>query len=308
MIKLYRSLVIISIFIFSSCGLVQKELNPFDPLHAYFDSSYDLVHADVPRGHMKRVMVPRPQIENEAIESFSKNIFCNDKEVGFERNRDQLALYISAPYEHDEDIFSCHFRYSLKGDQEFYEYPFMQVLISPYEFESERLNVDRRHVELSEEDLERWQNERKELERVYSELEVDKSYFSKSFERPLNSVITSTYGRERVFNNDVSSWHNGIDFRAWYDTPIPSSNRGRVVFAGDLFFNGLTVIIDHGLGIVTLYCHLNELKVEVGDIVPQGHIIGLSGNTGRTTAPHLHWGVKVAGNWINGFSLTDTNL
>ncbi len=295
------------VLFFTSCAH-HKEIDIFDPLHAYFGEGFELQHSKVDRGHMERVLINRPNLDPELAALFTKKIFCNEQEVGFKRKGDKLALYLSAPYHYDEDVFSCYYQFTLNDQKRSYSYPFMQVLIRPYEFESERLNVDRRHVELSDEDLQRWESERDELERVYSELEVHRSYFTEPFKRPLNSVITSTYGRERVFNDNVSSWHNGIDFRAWYDTPIPASNRGRVVFAGDLFFNGLTVIIDHGLGIVTLYCHLNEIKVEVGDIVPKGKIIGLSGNTGRTTAPHLHWGVKVAGNWINGFSLTDIEM
>lgn len=85
--------------------------------------------------------------------------------------------------------------------------------------------------------------------------------------------------------------------------PIPVTNRGKVVFAGNLFYTGNVVIIDHGLNIFSLYGHLSKIKAQVGDIVNQGDIVGLAGMTGRVSGPHLHWGIKINGHNVDGFSL-----
>jgi murein DD-endopeptidase MepM/ murein hydrolase activator NlpD len=85
--------------------------------------------------------------------------------------------------------------------------------------------------------------------------------------------------------------------------PIPVSNRGKVSLAKDLFYTGFTVIVDHGLDIFSVYAHLSEVSVSENQIVEQGAIIGKSGNTGRTSGPHLHWGIKIHGHWVDGFSL-----
>ena len=127
--------------------------------------------------------------------------------------------------------------------------------------------------------------------------------FSEPFMRPLKTKITSNFGYKRVFNNKKDSWHSGTDLRAAIGTKIPAANRGIVRFAGELFFNGGTVILDHGLGVYTMYCHLSKVLVQEGEVVPKGAIIAKSGNTGRSTGPHLHWGTKVNGYWVDSISM-----
>ena len=134
---------------------------------------------------------------------------------------------------------------------------------------------------------------------------ADTPYFNQPFKAPLDSFITSIYGNKRVYNNDHKSQHLGTDYRAAVGVPIPSVNRGKVLFAGDLFYTGGTVIIDHGMDIFTVYGHLSAVKTEAGKIVEPGEIVGLSGSTGRSSGPHLHWGVKIHGHYVNGYSLID---
>jgi hypothetical protein len=111
------------------------------------------------------------------------------------------------------------------------------------------------------------------------------------------------FGQRRVYNTTVASIHAGVDIGAPAGTRTIAANAGRVVLAGDLFFSGHTVIIDHGLGVFTYYCHFSKLMVRRGDLVKKGDIIALVGSTGRSTGPHLHWSVRIGSARVDPFSL-----
>jgi murein DD-endopeptidase MepM/ murein hydrolase activator NlpD len=108
------------------------------------------------------------------------------------------------------------------------------------------------------------------------------------FTVPIAGESGTNFGHRRVFNGQPRAPHAGADLKATTGTPIHSTNRGRVVLAKNLFFTGNTVILDHGLGIYSLYAHLSRIDVAVGTIVTNGQLIGLAGATGRVTGPHLH--------------------
>ncbi len=181
------------------------------------------------------------------------------------------------------------------------------ILITSYKvvdkkFSSERIHVDRKRVFISKKDRARVNKEQVFLNSNYfNPSEV--SLISDSFILPLDSFVTSIYGTRRVFNKKKFTKHLGTDFRAAIGTDIPATNSGRVVVSRDLFYTGFTVTIDHGLGIFTVYGHLSKLLVKEGDMVKRGQVIALSGNTGRTSGPHLHWGIKIHGDYIDGNSL-----
>ncbi len=119
------------------------------------------------------------------------------------------------------------------------------------------------------------------------------------FKQPLEGIITSLFGHRRFFNGQPRSPHSGLDIAAETGTPVAAAGAGVVTLADDLYFNGNTVFVDHGQGLITMYCHLSETTVAVGDSVVQGDIIGLVGATGRVTGAHLHWTVSLNGNRVD---------
>ncbi|WP_457641673.1 M23 family metallopeptidase [Persephonella sp.] len=122
-----------------------------------------------------------------------------------------------------------------------------------------------------------------------------KKLFKESvFHPPLDDLqITTPYGAKRIINGKRRSIHWGTDFRAPEGTPVYASLSGKVEIARELFYTGNTVIINHGLGLFTLYAHLSIIKVKEGDMVKAGQVIGNVGSTGRSTAPHLHFGIYI---------------
>jgi murein DD-endopeptidase MepM/ murein hydrolase activator NlpD len=132
--------------------------------------------------------------------------------------------------------------------------------------------------------------------------------WSGAFVPPLDSAITETFGVRRVFNGAVRSEHKGLDFRAAPGTELKASNRGKVLLARDLFFEGNCVVLDHGQGLLTLYMHLSRIAVHEGDIVAGGQVLGETGATGRVTGPHLHMSALWQGVAVDPLSLTQLNL
>jgi murein DD-endopeptidase MepM/ murein hydrolase activator NlpD len=120
-----------------------------------------------------------------------------------------------------------------------------------------------------------------------------------SFQSPIESVITSAYGKRRFINNNERSPHMALDLRGVVGREIFAPKTGKVVLAENHFYGGNKVILDHGGGLFTAYSHMSEILVKLDDIVEVGTVIGLVGMTGRVTGPHLHWEVFLNENRIN---------
>lgn len=125
-----------------------------------------------------------------------------------------------------------------------------------------------------------------------------------SFIRPRTSVVTSEFGSGRLFNGALTTRHLGVDFRGAMGEPVRASNRGVVALVDRFFLAGNVVYVDHGGGVVTSYFHLSKTLVAVGDTVKRGQVIGLVGNTGRVTGPHLHWAARYGAVTVNPLDLT----
>ncbi|MGB2593121.1 MAG: M23 family metallopeptidase [Candidatus Acidiferrum sp.] len=170
-------------------------------------------------------------------------------------------------------------------------------------FATENLTVKQQFVEPDPAQLARAEEETKRLRAIYDHVTPERLW-SGPFRVPLDGVFKGTnFGRRRVLNGHPGSPHTGVDFPAATGTPVHASQSGRVVLAEGLFFSGNTVIVDHGLGIYTFYCHFSEIDAKVGDDVKAGTILGKVGATGRVTGPHLHWGLTVEHARVNALDI-----
>lgn len=127
--------------------------------------------------------------------------------------------------------------------------------------------------------------------------------WTESFLKPRTSVITSEFGSGRLFNGALTTRHLGVDFRGAMGEPIRAANRGVVALVDRFFLAGNVVYIDHGGGVVTSYFHMSKTLVAAGDTVKRGQVIGLVGNTGRVTGPHLHWAARYGAITVNPLDL-----
>ncbi|KFE64733.1 M23 family metallopeptidase [Hyalangium minutum] len=127
--------------------------------------------------------------------------------------------------------------------------------------------------------------------------------FTENFAWPRQDRITAPYGDRRSFNGKLQSQHFGVDIDGNTGDSIFAANEGTVVMVRDCYSSGGTVIVHHGAGLYTTYFHMSRMDVKTGAKVQQGQKLGLVGKTGRVTGPHLHWGVKLDGLWVDGLSL-----
>ncbi|MCI7766080.1 M23 family metallopeptidase [Helicobacter sp. 14348-15] len=172
----------------------------------------------------------------------------------------------------------------------------LQIIKGQYKIE--KISVDPSKAKPNKANQQRISKEREEASKIYQTY-TKGYYWKKPFIYPMKSKITSEFGNARVFNQEVKSYHSGTDFRAAIGTPIYASNSGKVVIAKDRFLAGKSVVIDHGEGIFSMYYHCSEIKVKEGTRVKQGELIALSGNTGRVSGPHLHFGILVRGTQVD---------
>lgn len=163
------------------------------------------------------------------------------------------------------------------------------------EYAIQRLTIpDDRRVNPNPEDLERIAAERPRIiaaARAWSEAAPD----SFRFVAPAAGPRSSNFGLRRVLNGQPRNPHSGIDIASPAGAPIVSSAGGIVVETGDFFYNGNTVWVDHGRGLITMYCHMDSISVEPGQRVEANTALGTVGATGRVTGPHLHFAVILNG-------------
>ena len=174
----------------------------------------------------------------------------------------------------------------------------VEIEIGANAYEEQRLTVNRKYVDPNPEELARIFAEREIIDAALNNCRTA-SLTDISLQAPVDGRRSSSFGLRRFFNNQPRSPHKGMDIAANTGTPINAPMSGVVTATGNYFFNGNTVIIDHGQGLISLYCHLSEISVDVGESVLTGAAIGKVGATGRVTGAHLHFATYLNGTAVD---------
>ena len=178
-----------------------------------------------------------------------------------------------------------------------------RITVRAGKFATEKLAVAPNFVEPNPEQEAQAAEDSKKLKAIYATVTPER-FWTGRFRVPLDGVKTGgNFGKRRVFNGQARPPHTGVDFPSPTGTPVHAAQRGRVVLAEPLYYSGNTVVVDHGWGVYTLYCHFSEIDAKVGDVVEKGAVIGKVGATGRVTGPHLHWGLTVDRARVNALAI-----
>ena len=161
-------------------------------------------------------------------------------------------------------------------------------------------------VTLSPEDSERADREEKLLKSFWKQ--QSEKMWQGSFSLPVDNEISTQYGVKRIINKKKESIHGGIDMRGREGEDVRASNSGKVILTEELFFGGNTLLLDHGMGVFTVYMHLSGFNRKLGESVSKGDVIGFVGSTGRSTGPHLHFGIKAQELSVNPVSFAKLKL
>ncbi len=167
-----------------------------------------------------------------------------------------------------------------------------------------RLTLPKEMVELDADTLKRVMEESRKVRELFFR-PVGYSLWREKWIRPAPGTVVSSFGRRSIINGMERSPHSGVDLKAEKGTPVKATNSGRVALVANHFFSGLSVFIDHGGGIQSMYFHLSKVFVKADQLVEKGATIGLSGSSGRVTGPHLHFGIRLNGARVNPINLIE---
>ncbi len=215
------------------------------------------------------------------------SVYYGKKRVLVRRNGKQweaivgISLFTKAGV-HELRIVSAHQKIYLR-----------QFSVHSKKYKEQHLTIkNKRMVNPNAQDMKRIRAEKKLIDAALARW-TPQAHVATRFIWPVKGIISSPFGLRRFFNKQPRKPHSGLDIAARAGTVIKAPADGTVITTGDYFFDGNTVLIDHGQGLITLYCHMSKIRVKPGMKVKQGEIIGKVGMTGRATGPHLHWGVSL---------------
>lgn len=169
------------------------------------------------------------------------------------------------------------------------------------------VTVPTRFTEPSPAQLQQISEEKTLKQSVFSRTTPDREW-SGNFLPPVKAEISDVFGTTRTINGKEESVHQGLDYAVPQGTPVAALNRGTVLLARPLFYEGTCIVLDHGQGLLSLYMHLSKIEVKEGDQITRGQKIGLSGGTGRATGPHLHIAVRWQGIYLDPATLLQLRL
>jgi murein DD-endopeptidase MepM/ murein hydrolase activator NlpD len=174
----------------------------------------------------------------------------------------------------------------------------LEFSVGDKRYASQSLKVAPRQVDLSAADLQRVNQEKIRIDHALSHW-TEPPPESLRMPQPVPGPRSSSFGSRRIFNGESRNPHSGMDIAAPTGTPVLVPIAGTVVDTGEYFFNGNAVFVDHGRGLISMYCHLSAIDVKPGQRLAAGTRIGAVGMTGRATGPHLHWGLSLNRAWVD---------
>lgn len=216
----------------------------------------------------------------------------NGKQVLVVREADHWLAIVGIPL--DTEPGQAKFDYAQEGAKDLG----MFFDIRAKEYRVQQLKVPPSQVNLSPEDEARVTRETEKVRAALGAF-TPNAPSTLRLSVPVPGSRSSSFGLRRMFNGESRKPHSGMDIAAPTGTPVKAPLAGKVLDVGSYFFNGNDVIVDHGQGLVTMYCHLSKIHVEVGQELKRGEVLGEVGATGRVTGPHLHWGVALNGAMVD---------
>ena len=230
-------------------------------------------------------MLPLPASQSDA--DHPPRVYYNDQRALVVRADDQWQAVIGIALSTEPGTYAVRIESAGKTPQQ------LNFTVLDKQYDTQRITLkDQRKVEPNVEDLARIQKETAEISQVLSHW-TEQADIPTDFTLPVEGQPSTSFGSRRIFNGQPRKPHGGMDISAPEGAPIHAPAPGKVIGTGDYFFNGKTVFVDHGQGLITLYCHLSQIDVVSGQALALGDLIGTVGMTGRATGPHLHWGVKL---------------
>jgi murein DD-endopeptidase MepM/ murein hydrolase activator NlpD len=230
------------------------------------------------------------------------DIYYDNKKIAVipSEKPNQWLLIVGIPLEKEEPIQNLIMTRPAKKSMPFH--------VSDKFYATQAITLsNQRLVDPYRQDEARIAEENKEMAALYSQFTVVDP-FKEGFKAPVRGPITSVFGLKRIFNQKPRPPHLGLDIAAPEDTSVHVVTSGKVVSTKDYFFTGNTVIIDHGMGVFSLYAHLKRIDVKPGDQLKQGEQVGLVGKTGRATAPHLHWSMIINQTFVDPLLFVPSRL
>lgn len=224
----------------------------------------------------------------------------NGDKIRFFRTRDGEYMAI-VPV--SLDTGSGDYRITINNDN---EAKYLSLRVKPHDFPTEKITLPEKKVFLNPEDEKRVESEYLLLEGLWGNLTEKR--WDGVFIQPVDTEPSEGFGTRRIINNKKTSIHRGVDYRGKIGRPVKAINSGKIVLTKELFYGGNTIVIDHGMGLFSIYMHLSGFDVSEGLEISKGTVIGFIGNTGRVTGPHLHMSVKLNGISVNPLSILRLGL
>ncbi len=230
----------------------------------------------------------------------TSSVFLNDTRLAIDNNGTFVLGF-------DRDAAGTH---NLKVVYNDGKEEIKKIKLPKRKYQVQKLKIASKYVTPPKEEQERIDQERELMKKAREEVgKIDSALFITGFIKPSDGRISSVFGSQRILNGVAGNPHNGIDIAASEGTPVYAASDGVVIIAGeDFYYNGNFVLLDHGQNLTSVYLHMSRLDVKSGDLVRKGQKIGEIGSTGRSTAPHLHWGVQWYKNRIDPMSLLNIKM